>query len=93
MALSDLWRMVPTEGGLFSDHLRRHLLNLEADDGLMTAFKQVLSADRPVQIGSPEAFKLHSMGLVKYQGNAVMPLCALYRQYFCDRLGVSTHLV
>ena len=89
MALSDLWRMGPTEGGLFSDHLRRHLLNLEADEGLVTAFKQVLSADHPVQIGSTEAFKLNSMGLVKYQGNEVLPLCDLYRQYFRRCLGVS----
>ena len=40
------------------------------------------------QIGSTEAFKLNSMGLVKYHGNEVFPLCNLYRQYFRTRLGV-----
>lgn len=72
---------------MYSDHLRRHLLNLEADDRLVAAFQQVIQAYRPVQIGSTEAFKLNSMGLVRYRGNEVVPLCDLYRQYFRLRLG------
>ncbi|MGD1905981.1 MAG: AAA-like domain-containing protein [Leptolyngbyaceae cyanobacterium] len=84
--LPDLLELAPTEGGLYNDHLRRHLLNLEADADLMQAFKQVITAAEPIQIGSTEAFKLTSMGLVKYQGNEVQPLCNLYRYYF------QTHL-
>ncbi|MEM1242083.1 MAG: AAA-like domain-containing protein [Cyanobacteria bacterium P01_H01_bin.26] len=86
ISLSQLLEEAPTEGGLYSDHLRRHLLNLEADEDLLSAFKQVIPNYRPVQIGSTEAFKLHSMGLVKYDGNSVVPLCGLYRQYFQSRL-------
>ena len=86
ISLTQLLEEAPTEGGLYSDHLRRHLLNLEADQDLLTAFKQVIPAYRPVQIGSTEAFKLHSMGLVRYDGNSVVPLCGLYRQYFQSRL-------
>ena len=86
MSLTQLMEEAPTEGGLYSDHLRRHLLNLEADLDLLSAFKQVIPSYQPVQIGSTEAFKLHSMGLVKYDGNAVVPLCGLYRQYFQSRL-------
>ncbi|MFG6103678.1 AAA-like domain-containing protein [Leptothoe sp. EHU-05/26/07-4] len=86
MSLTQLMEEAPTEGGLYSDHLRRHLLNLEADSALLRAFKQVIPSYQPVQIGSTEAFKLHSMGLVKYDGNAVVPLCGLYRQYFQSRL-------
>jgi hypothetical protein len=87
ISLSQLLTEAPTEGGLYSDHLRRHLLNLEADSQLVAAFRQVIREYRPVQIGSTEAFKLSSMGLVKYQGNEVVPLCELYRQYFRARLG------
>jgi hypothetical protein len=85
--LLNLLDEAPTEAGLFNDHLRRHLLNLEADENLLGAFRQVISTRQPVQIGSTEAFKLSSMGLVKYQGNEVLPLCDLYRQYFQKRLG------
>ena len=87
ITLSQLLVEAPTEGGLFNDHLRRHLLNLEENAELMGAFQQVISANKPVQIGSTEAFKLSSMGLVKYRGNEVVPLCDLYRQYFQHRLG------
>ncbi|MEL7333121.1 MAG: AAA-like domain-containing protein [Cyanobacteria bacterium J06560_2] len=84
--LSSLLTNAPTEGGLYNDHLRRHLLNLEADPALVKAFQAVIETNSPVQIGSTEAFKLSSMGLVKYQGNSVVPLCELYRQYFRTRL-------
>ncbi|MDJ0715364.1 MAG: hypothetical protein QNJ54_14245 [Prochloraceae cyanobacterium] len=32
------------------------------------------------------------MGLVKFQGNAVMPLCDLYRQYLRNRLATERDL-
>ncbi|MEM6450316.1 MAG: AAA-like domain-containing protein [Cyanobacteria bacterium P01_D01_bin.105] len=86
MTLEQLLAQAPTEGGLYNDHLRRHLLNIEADPELAAAFTQVILAKGPVQIGSTEAFKLNSMGLVKYEGNSVVPLCELYRQYFQTRL-------
>ncbi|MEM6838823.1 MAG: AAA-like domain-containing protein [Cyanobacteria bacterium P01_C01_bin.120] len=88
ITLEELLTNAPTEGGLYNDHLRRHLLNLEADDALLTAFKEVIASPQSVQIGSTEAFKLNSMGLVKYHGNEVVPLCNLYRQYFRTRLDV-----
>ncbi|HEY9668624.1 MAG TPA: AAA-like domain-containing protein, partial [Coleofasciculaceae cyanobacterium] len=53
---------------------------------LVAAVKQVMAADSPIEIRTAEAFKLRSMGLVKLQGNAVMPLCDLYRLYFRDRV-------
>ena len=84
--LDQFLQAAPTESGLYSDHLRRHLLNLEANPALVEGFQQVIRSAQPVQIGSTEAFKLHSMGLVKYQGNEVVPLCNLYRQYFQARL-------
>jgi serine/threonine-protein kinase len=86
MTLEQLLQMAPTEEGPYYDHLRRHLLNLEENAELVAAIKQVVAADKPVEIRAAEAFKLRSMGLVKFQGNAVMPLCDLYRQYFRDRL-------
>lgn len=87
MTLNELAQVAPTEAGPYNDHLRRHLLNLQADEQLLAALQQVVTADHPVDVGTTAAFKLRSMGLVKFQGNKVMPLCNLYRQYFSDRLG------
>ncbi|MCA1995323.1 MAG: AAA-like domain-containing protein, partial [Coleofasciculus sp. S288] len=86
MSLEQLMQVAPTEEGPYYDHLRRHLCNLDENAELVAAVKQVVAADRPVEIRTAEAFKLRSMGLVKLQGNAVMPLCDLYRSYFRDRL-------
>ena len=87
--LAELLRLAPTEEGPYNDHLRRHWLNLEENVNLVNAIKQVMAVERPSQIGAKEAFKLHSMGLVKFQGNTVVPLCEMYRQYFRNRLKVK----
>lgn len=89
MTLPKLQQIAATEEGPYSDHLRRHWLNLQIDSELLDAIQQVVTADSPVDVGAEAAFKLRSMGVVKFQGNEVIPLCDLYRQYFCDRLGIN----
>ena len=86
--LKELLKISPTEKGPYADHLRRHLSNLEKNEKLKTAMKQVIATDKPVKIGSDETFKLRSMGLIKFQGegNSVVPMCDLYRKYFGERL-------
>ena len=86
MKLPQFLQVAPTQEGPYDDHLRRHLLNLRSNEELVSAIRQVIATSSPVQIGNNEAFKLRSMGLVKFQGNAVVPLCDLYRQYFRNHL-------
>ena len=68
--------------------LRRHLSNLQKDINLVAAFKKVIADPQPVRIETSLAFKLCSMGLIRFQGNDVIPSCELYRQYFSDCLGL-----
>jgi AAA-like domain/CHAT domain len=89
LTLEQFVQVAPTEEGLFADHLRRHLLNLEADAELSAAMRQVITASQAVRLDPTQAFKLRSMGLVDLRGNEVEPLCNLYRTYFRDRLGVG----
>jgi len=88
IVLEELLQTAPTEAGLYSDHLRRHLWNLQQNPELAAGMWQVVSATEPVRLESEVAFKLHSMGLVHLQGNEVTPRCDLYQQYFCDRLAL-----
>jgi hypothetical protein len=88
LTLARFQTVAPTEEGLYGDHLRRHLSNLEADLDLAAAMRQVIVSSQPVRLESTLAFKLRSMGLVELCGNDVEPLCNLYRTYFRDRLGV-----
>ncbi|MBP5972368.1 AAA-like domain-containing protein [Brasilonema sp. CT11] len=89
ISLSQLLKIAPTEEGFYNDHLRRHLMNLQEDSKLVAAIKQVVAVTQPVRVETGLAFKLRSMGLVKFQGNDVMPLCDLYRLYFREHLGVN----
>ncbi|NEP40989.1 MAG: protein kinase [Okeania sp. SIO2G4] len=86
MTLEKLLQVAPTEESPYCDHLRRHLNNLEENPELLTVIKQIITINYPIPIGTKEGFKLRSMGLVKFQGNLVMPLCELYRKYFSYRL-------
>jgi hypothetical protein len=47
--------------------------------------QKVVSTDQPVRLEESQAFQLRSMGLIKRQGNDVIPLCDLYRLYFSER--------
>ncbi|MEH2419490.1 MAG: AAA-like domain-containing protein [Nostoc sp.] len=89
ITLNLLLQTAPTEAGPYSDHLRRHLWNLEQHPELAAAIKKVVANTSPVRLDSIQCFKLLSMGLLQQQGNDVTPRCDLYRQYFRDRLRVS----
>lgn len=86
ITLETLLKTAPTESGFYNDHLRRHLWNLEQHPALARAMKEVVFSPNPVRLPSEQAFKLHSMGLVKFQGNEAVERCDLYRQYFRNRL-------
>ena len=89
ITLDELCRTAPTEAGIYDDHLRRHLWNLNQQPNLASAYHTVLKAEHPIELESQQAFKLHSMGLVHLRGNLVVPNFDLYRQYFGDRLATS----
>lgn len=87
ITLKQFLLIAPTVEGPYFEHLHRHSLNLtEASTDLVSAMKQVVTAPGPIEIDENQAFKLRSMGLIKIQGNAVKPLCNLYRDYFRARL-------
>ena len=87
ITLEQLLQTAPTEAGIYKDHLRGHLCNLNDHPNLVAAFSQVVKSSVPIELDSESAFKLHSMGLVVYcNDNKVMPRCNLYRQYFQNRL-------
>jgi hypothetical protein len=82
VTLEQLLLDAPTEAGVYSNHLRRHLETLQQVEELATAFKKVVTSPQPVELDSMQIYKLHSMGLVQRQDNQVMPRCNLYREYF-----------
>ncbi len=90
ITLEEFLETAPTEAGVYYNHLHRYLSNLDKNEELTEILKQVVSSDYPVYIPSSAAFKLRSMGLIKFKGNEVLPLCNLYRIYFKGKLDQSS---
>jgi len=86
LTLDELKETAITDAGIYSDHLRRQLWNLEEYPELAQGMREIVAADSPVQLKAMQAFKLDSLGLVKLQGNECVPRCELYRQYFRSHL-------
>ncbi|MCU0552757.1 MAG: AAA-like domain-containing protein [Leptolyngbya sp. Prado105] len=84
--LDELLTQAATESGIYSNHLRRHWMQLQQRQDIAIAFQQVIASNEPVSLDPLKAFKLESMGLIHLQGNTAIPRCELYRQYFSDRL-------
>ena len=80
--LEQLLQDAPTLSGIYSDHLRNYLNNLQARPELIDALKQVVTAEQSITLTPKFAYELHSMGLVTLKGNLESPCCDLYRLYF-----------
>lgn len=77
----------PTEAGIYANHLRERLLDLQSSDELAATCREVMTASEPVPVDPMQAYQLQSMGLVHMCGNRVEPRCNLYRTYFRRCLG------
>jgi len=86
LTLDELKETAIADAGIYSDHLRRQLWNLEEYPELAQGMREIVAADSPVQLKAMQAFKLDSLGLVKLHGNECVPRCELYRQYFRSHL-------
>lgn len=82
LTLKQLIETAAKDAGIYSNHLHRHLRSLQEHPQLAAAYEEVIHSSNPVELEQVLAFKLHSMGLVKLQGNQVISSCELYRQYF-----------
>lgn len=81
-SFTELLKYAPTESGIYANHLRRQLHTLQEKPELLTAMKEVVESEQPVIVKREIAYQLKSMGLVKRQGNKIIPSCQLYYQYF-----------
>jgi AAA-like domain len=89
VTLEQLLQEATTPVGIYEDHLRRYWKNLSGSSGLAEAFLTVVEATEPLRLGLIQTYQLYSMGLIHKQGDAVIPRCLLYREYFQDQLQFS----
>ncbi len=89
IALPNLLQKAPTQTGIYSNHLRGHLLTLREQPELSIALNKIVTTDNSVEIDAIVAYKLESMGLIQLDGNLSKPSCELYRLYFQENLSTS----
>lgn len=70
------------ETGIYGNPLRRLRNILKQSSKLSLAYSKVIESDTPVALDAADIYQLHSIGLVKYQQNLVVPRCKLYQDYF-----------
>ena len=74
-----------TDSGIYRQHLQRHLERLQRNPALETAFKKIITSDRPIIIKQQKLkHQLEGIGLITLQGNLANVRYELYRQYFTD---------
>ncbi|MGK7940332.1 MAG: AAA-like domain-containing protein [Crocosphaera sp.] len=86
ITIKQLLEEAPTPTGIYHHHLQNHLITLQNNPDLASAFAKVIKAKNPIQLETIIAYKLASMGLVKLQGKDVFPSCQLYCLYFSSFL-------
>ena len=86
ISLTQLLQSASTEVGIYSGELRHLWRIVQQYPALLESMAAVIQSDHPVRLSLDLSYQLHSLGLVRFRGNAVVPSCELYRQYFRDRL-------
>lgn len=84
MGVTDLFAQATADRGPFGDHLRYHLFRMndkpELVQGLLEVIRQHRCSNERV------FFRLRGAGLVRREGQMVLPRCQLYADYFREHL-------
>jgi transcriptional regulator with XRE-family HTH domain len=80
ITLTHILQNATNSSSIYADHLRRQYLILTQQPQLADAMKDVVT-NNYAKLPTVSKFKLYSIGLVKWQGDGVIPRCNLYSQY------------
>lgn len=86
MTLQELIEDAIANGGIYRYHLWRYWLKLQKNPSLAKTYAKVLAAKEGIYINPIEAYKLESLGLIRFKGDRVFPRFELYRTYFQKQL-------
>ena len=84
--LNDILSTAATANGIYRHHLQRCLATLQSDLALACLYHQVVSTERGTALDAIAAYKLESLGLIRFENGLVKPSCDLYRRYFGEQL-------
>jgi transcriptional regulator with XRE-family HTH domain len=86
MTMEDLLNSALDSSSIYSSHLRNQLWELQKYPDLLQSLKQVVNAEKPIDLPPLQSYKLQSKGLVAVSQQKVSPSCDLYRSFFQQAL-------
>ncbi|MEO1403556.1 MAG: AAA-like domain-containing protein [Cyanobacteria bacterium J06635_1] len=86
LTLPELLQTAATDVGIYHAHLHKYLSDLTQSPSLKHTFSQILASPIPIDVNQIDGFKLQSLGLIQLKREGALVSCALYEQYFRDRL-------
>ncbi|PHJ61069.1 hypothetical protein VF14_23765 [Nostoc linckia z18] len=86
ITLENLIEEAMANGGIYRYHLWRHWSILQEKPHLAKAYARVVTKKENISLNPIDTHKLESLGLIRYQGDRIVPRCELYRTYFEKQL-------
>ncbi|PHJ54880.1 hypothetical protein VF14_34270 [Nostoc linckia z18] len=86
LTLPELMTEAIANGGIYRYHLWRLWLQLQEKPTLAKTYAQLVKSPQSTFINPIEAYQLDSLGLIRFEGDRILPSCELYRAYFGKQL-------
>ncbi|WP_460200820.1 AAA-like domain-containing protein [Scytonema sp. NUACC21] len=87
ITLDELIEEALSNGGIYRYHLCRHWMSIQEQPSLVEAYTKVIMA-QSISLDPVETYKLESLGLIRYEGDRIVPRCELYRAYFQKQISM-----
>lgn len=86
MTLQEIIEEAMANGGIYRDHLWRQLIKLQENPRLAKTYAEILAAKQGISLNPIETYKLEGLGLIRFEGDRILPRCELYRASFAKQL-------
>ncbi|MFN6537614.1 MAG: AAA-like domain-containing protein [Nostoc sp. EkiNYC01] len=86
VTLQELIEEAIANGGIYRYHLWRLWVQLQEKPTLAKTYAELVRVKQSKFLDPIETYKLDSLGLIRFEGDRILPSCELYRAYFAKQL-------
>ncbi|MEH1770961.1 MAG: AAA-like domain-containing protein [Nostoc sp.] len=86
MTVQEIIEEAIANGGIYRDHLWRHWIKLQENPRMAKTFAEILAAKQDISLNPIDTYKLEGLGLIRFEGDRVLPRYGLYQSYFAKQL-------
>ncbi|WP_392533964.1 AAA-like domain-containing protein [Nostoc sp. C117] len=86
ITLEEMIEEAIANGGIYRHHLWRLWVQLQEKPNLAKTYAQLVTPQGSTSVDPIETYKLDGLGLIRFEGDRILPTCELYRVYFQKQL-------